>query len=111
MPSGYSIFTHCLFDAAEKKLDCYRGKDCIERFCKDLREHAMQIINYEKIKINDTTNWWWEYKLWNTKRLLHMQKNLVLMKMMEMHLKYIIKYKIIVITLKNLERVLIAFVI
>ena len=40
-----------------------------------------------------------------------MQKNLVLMKMMEMHLKYIIKYKIIVITLKNLERVLIAFVI
>ena len=56
MPSGYSIFTHCLFDAAEKKLDCYRGKDCIERFCKGLREHAMQIINYEKIKINDTTN-------------------------------------------------------
>ena len=56
VPSGYSIFTHCLFDAAEKKLNCYRGKDCIERFCKDLREHAMQIINYEKIKINDTTN-------------------------------------------------------
>ena len=38
------------------KLDCYKGKDCMERFCEDLREHAMKIINYEK-KRNDTTNW------------------------------------------------------
>ena len=44
-PSGYSLFTNCLFDLAENKLDCYRGKDCIKRFCKDLREHAMKIID------------------------------------------------------------------
>ena len=37
-PSGYSLFIHCSFDATKNKLDCYRGKDCIERFCKDLNE-------------------------------------------------------------------------
>ena len=26
------------------------NKDCMERFCKDLREHAMKIINYGKKK-------------------------------------------------------------
>ena len=44
------MFTNCLFDAAKNKLDCYRGKDCIERFCEDLREHAKGIVNYEKKK-------------------------------------------------------------
>ena len=46
-PSGHSVFTHCSFDATKNKLDCYRDKDCIERFCKDLKEHATKIINYE----------------------------------------------------------------
>ena len=45
-PSGYSLFTICSFDAAKNKLDCYIRKDCIKNFCKDLREHAMKIINY-----------------------------------------------------------------
>ena len=26
----------------------YRSKDCMEMFCKDLKEHASKIINYEK---------------------------------------------------------------
>ena len=46
--SGYSLFTHCSFDATKNKLDCYRRKDCMERCCKDLKEHAARIINYEK---------------------------------------------------------------
>ena len=37
IPSGYSLFTHCLFDRAKNKLDHYRGKDCMKKFCKDLR--------------------------------------------------------------------------
>ena len=53
--SGSSLFTNCSFDLAESNLDCYRGKDCMERFCKDLREHAIKIIDYEK-KRNDTAN-------------------------------------------------------
>ena len=47
-PSGYSIFTHCLFDKSKNKLNYYRGEDCMTKFCKDLREHATKIINYEK---------------------------------------------------------------
>ena len=47
-PSGYSVFTHCSFDPTKNKLDCYRGKDCMEKFFKDLREHTTKIINYEK---------------------------------------------------------------
>ena len=44
-PSGYSLFTHCSFDATKNKLDCYKGNDCMEQFCKDLKEHATKIIN------------------------------------------------------------------
>ena len=47
-PSGYSLFTHCSFDKTKTKLHCYRGEDCMKKFCKDLREHATKIINYEK---------------------------------------------------------------
>ena len=59
MPSGYSLFTSCLFDPTRNKLDCYRGKDCMERFCKNLKEHATKIINYEKkemIPLTDEEN-------------------------------------------------------
>ena len=38
-PSGYSLFTHCSFDATKNKLDYYSL---------DLKEHATKIINYEK---------------------------------------------------------------
>ena len=50
-PSSYSIFTSCSFDEPRNKLNYYRGKDCMKKFCKDLREHATRIINYEKKKI------------------------------------------------------------
>ena len=50
-PSGYSLFTHCPFDKSKNKLDHYRGKDCMKKFCKDLRTHATKIINYEKKKM------------------------------------------------------------
>ena len=51
IPSGYSIFTSCSFDESKNKLNYYRGKDCMKKFCEDLREHAIKIINYEKKKI------------------------------------------------------------
>ena len=49
--SGYSMFTHCSFNCKKGNLDCYRGKDCMERFFKDLKEHVLKIINYEKTEI------------------------------------------------------------
>ena len=54
-PPGYSLFTHCSFDATKNKLGCYKGKDYMERFCKNLKEHPPKIINYEK-KRNHTIN-------------------------------------------------------
>ena len=42
MLSGYSIFTSCSFDQAKRMLDCYKGEDCMESFCKDLRKHAVK---------------------------------------------------------------------
>ena len=51
IPSGYSILTSCSFDESKNKLNYYRGDDCMKKFCKDLREHAHKIINYEKRKI------------------------------------------------------------
>ena len=47
-PSGYSLFTNCLFNETKNKLDCYKGEDCMERFCKDIKDHAMKIINYQE---------------------------------------------------------------
>ena len=47
-PSGHSLFTHCSFNKAKNKIDYYRDEDCMRKFCKDLREHATKIINYEK---------------------------------------------------------------
>ena len=51
IPFGYSLFTHYSLDQRKNKLDHYRGKDCMKKFCKDLREHAIKIINYEKKKM------------------------------------------------------------
>ena len=44
-PSGYSVFTSCSFDESKSKINYYRGDYCMKIFCKDLREHAMKIIN------------------------------------------------------------------
>ena len=55
MPSGYSRFTCCSFDASKNEIGYYRGKDCMKNLCKDFRDEAMKIINYEK-KRNDTSN-------------------------------------------------------
>ena len=49
-PSGYSLFTNCSFDSAKNKLDCHRGKDCMGKFWKHLKEHTTAIMNYEKKK-------------------------------------------------------------
>ena len=50
-PSGYSTFTHSSFDKSKKKLNYYRGKDCMKKFSKDLKEQTTKIIDYEKKKM------------------------------------------------------------
>ena len=49
-PFSYSMFTNCSFDSTKNKLDCYKGKHFMKKFCKDLRKHVTRIINHEKKK-------------------------------------------------------------
>ena len=42
------MLKRCSFDEEENKFDYYRGRDCIDKLCKKLKEDAMKIINYEK---------------------------------------------------------------
>ena len=82
----------------------------MERFCKGLRDHAMKIINYEEKETIPLTDK--EKSLMKTKNFVSYAKNnLVLMKMIKMHLNYTLMSKIIVIILENLEEVLIVFAI
>ena len=48
--SDYLLFKQCSFDLTKNKFDCYRNKDCMERFWKDLKDHATKIIRYGKNK-------------------------------------------------------------
>ena len=39
------------FDTIENKHSLYRGEDCMKNFCTSLREHATNLINFEKKKM------------------------------------------------------------
>ena len=51
IPCGYSMSTIWVFDHIENKHTLYRGKDCMKKFCGPLREHAKNIIDFEKKKM------------------------------------------------------------
>ena len=106
--SGYSLFTNCSFDATKNKLNCYRGKDCKERFCKNLREHSIRIVNYEKKELIPRELMQKISLIKSKKFATYVKKNFV--KMM-MTIKSIIKSEIIAITLENLEDLRIIYVI
>ena len=58
-PSGYALSLISSFDSKENKHNFYRGKDCMKRFCSDLKEFGTKIINYEEkdiIPLTDNEN-------------------------------------------------------
>ena len=71
-PSSYSLFTQFSFDKLKKKLDYYRGNNCMKNFCLDLREHATKIINYEKKEMIPLTKK--EEKKHNKEKVSHICK-------------------------------------
>ena len=104
-PSGWAMFTSCSFDEKENKLNYYRGKDCIEKLCKKLKEHAMKIINYEKKEMIPLT----KEENMSHKNLLslpYMSKSFVMIKMTK---TILIEKRLITtaITQENLEELLI----
>ena len=77
----------------------------MERFCKDLRDHAIK-MNYEEKEMIPVTDK--EKSLMRSKKFVtYAKKNLILMKMIKMDYNYTIKSEFIVITLENLEELLI----
>ena len=50
IPCEYWMSTCWEFDHIENMHTLYRGKDCMEKFCVPLREHAKNIIDFEKKK-------------------------------------------------------------
>ena len=55
-PSGYSLSLICSFDSTKNKHYVYRGKDCVEHFCRKSKELGTEIINYERKDMIPLTN-------------------------------------------------------
>ena len=47
-PCGYALDLVGSFDSKQNKHSFYRGKDCIKRFCSELKELGTKIVNYEQ---------------------------------------------------------------
>ena len=76
-PCGYTLSLICSFDSKENKRNFYRGRDCIKRFCSDLKELGTKIIKYEQkdmIPLTDNENKFYEKQ----KKMLHMKKIVLL---------------------------------
>ena len=50
------MFAILSIKSRENKHDVYRGKDCMKKYSESLREHTMQIINFEKKKMKSLRN-------------------------------------------------------
>ena len=62
-PFGYSLDLVSWSDSKQNKHSFYRGKDCIKKFCSDLKELGTKIINYEQkemIPLTDNENKYYE---------------------------------------------------
>ena len=78
-PTGYSLFTHCLFDTTKNKIDYYRGKNCLKNFCQDLREHAVKISNYEQKEMVPLTKKKKKKSIISKTFVIYVKEDLVLM--------------------------------
>ena len=108
-PLGYSLSLISPFNSKENKHRVFRGRDCIEKFCKDLKELATKRINYEEkdmIPLTDNEN-----KFYEEQNVTYVKKSFVMIKMKKTNSKYTKKLEIIVITKEGLEEQLITFAI
>ena len=71
-PSGYAWCSICSFDDTKNRRYFYRRKDCIEKFCKDLKELGTEIINFEEKEMIPLTNK--EIKSYEKQKVCHICK-------------------------------------
>ena len=55
-PTGYVWCSICSLDDTKNSRYFYREKDCIEKFCKDLKELGTEITNFEEKETIPLTN-------------------------------------------------------
>ena len=55
-PCGYSLDLVSSFDSKGNKHSFYRGKDCIKKFCKELKKICIKIVNYEQKEMTPLTD-------------------------------------------------------
>ena len=55
IPLGFSMWIIFSFKIIENKHDVCRGRDCMKKFSKSLREQAIKTINFKKKKMNLST--------------------------------------------------------
>ena len=55
-PSGYTWCSINSFDDTKNNRYFYREKDCNEKFCKDLKDLGMEMINFKKKEMIPLTN-------------------------------------------------------
>ena len=109
-PSGYAWCSICSFDDKKNRRYFYRGKDCIEKFCKDLKELGTGIINLEGKEMVPLTNK--EIKSYEKQKVcLICDKKFCDDKNKKANMTFIIKSEIVATTPENLEGLLIIFAI
>ena len=68
-PSGHSRCSICSFDETKNRRYFYRGKDCIEKFCKGLKELGTEIVNFEEKEMIPLSNK--EIKFYEKQKVCH----------------------------------------
>ena len=89
-PSGYAWCSICSYDDTRNRRYFYWGKDCIEKFCKDLKELRTEILNSEKKEMIPLTNK--DIKSYEKKKYaIYVKKSFVMIKIKKVNMNFIIK--------------------
>ena len=100
----------CSFDETKNRRKFYRIKDCIEIFCRDLKELRTEIINYKDQEMTTLASD--EVTLYEVKQYaIYAKKSFVMIKIRKVNMLFIIKSEIIATTQKILDELLIIFAI
>ena len=67
------MFTKCSFDNKKKRFDYYRGIYCIKKWCENVKDRAMEIINYNEEEMIPLTDE--EIKCYKRQKVYHICKN------------------------------------
>ena len=87
-PSGYTWCSICLFDDTKNKRYFYRGKDCIEKLCKDLKELGTEIINFKNKEMIPNK----EIRSYESQNYaIYVKKRFLMIKIKKVNITFIIK--------------------